>query len=240
MNVALILAKKGSIGAPGKNLYVWRGAPLLNHTIDAASDTGVFDHVFVSTNCEQTAGFARKSNAHVIIRDDAFADNSRYVDSVNHAVHQIQKQIGQIKTITIPMTVQPIREPGVFSRILSLHGEDVDSVVTVKRFDASIAWIFNRKKSGKLAHHESIRYGSDIARRDDLFIIDNAITSFTYESWRKSEGITAWPYLGSRIIGIEQETGNANYNADVNTMDDLEWLEFVSTYPEWKKNRESS
>ena len=58
-HVALLLAKEGSIGCPGKNLYVWKGKTLVEHTVSALRESGCFDRVFLSTNGNRTAAVAR-------------------------------------------------------------------------------------------------------------------------------------------------------------------------------------
>lgn len=234
LDIALILAKKGSLGAPDKNIYEWRGRTLLEWTIEDVRQSQQFGDVFVTTNCPGIASIASDAGATPIMRDDSFADNTRYVDTVNHAIETIDRDF---RTVTIPMVVQPVREVDVYRKILSLHADNIDSVVTVKPFEASLDWIFQQDTAGLLQRHHAISYGGDIARRNDMVMIDNAVVSFTCDSWKRSDGLTPWPYLGRRIKGIVQNTGNANYCVDVNVPDDLEWLEFVSAYPEWKRKR---
>merc|ERR1719163_821460 len=77
-HVALLLAKEGSIGCPGKNLYVWKGKTLVEHTISAPRESGCFDGVFLSTNGSRTAAVARAAGAHVILRPDALAANEKW------------------------------------------------------------------------------------------------------------------------------------------------------------------
>lgn len=237
MNIALILAKGGSIGLPDKNLLEFQGLPLLAHTIIEVQKSACFDEVYVTTNDQAIADVAQQYKAQVIRRSDEYAHNDRYIDSVNHAINQISLPL---RTITIPQVVQPLREPGIFERMLSLHSPRVHSVVTVSRFESSVNWIYARDdETDQLAQLDQIDYRQDLARRDDLFIIDNAIVSFTYTSWQSSEGITSWPYLGKRIIAVEQKHLNTHYNVDINVADDAEWLEFVALYPQWRESRGS-
>ena len=236
MNVALILAKSGSVGLPGKNLLEFQGKPLLIHTLDEILRNACFDDVYVSTNGDTIARTAQNYGVKVIMRADEYAGNDRYVDSVYHAVRSIQPRP---MTITIPQVVQPLREPGLFQQILSLQGPGVDSVVTVTRFESSVDWIYARDgDTGLLRELEKINYTQDTARRDDLFEIDNSVVSFTYRSWKLSRGLTPWPYLGRNIIGVEQKGPNVHYRIDINTPDDAEWLEFISEFPEWKRRRQ--
>lgn len=48
--LALIPARKGSKGLPGKNLRVFRGKPLILHSIEGAIKSGVVDEVILSTD----------------------------------------------------------------------------------------------------------------------------------------------------------------------------------------------
>lgn len=233
MNVALILAKGGSIGLPNKNLLKFQSKPLLTHTVEELKSSGCFCEIFVSTNCSRIARVANREGARVIMRPNEYARNDRYIDSVNLAIGKMNIRPN---TITIPQVVQPLRETNLFERILSFHGPSVDSVVTVAPFGASVDWIYTKnERTHFLEKSKQIVYTKDIARRGDLFLIDNAVVSFTYDSWKRSDGSTPWPYLGKRIVVVEQKRLNVHYHVDINTPGDAEWLEFISLFPEWKK-----
>lgn len=233
-HVALILAKDGSHGLPGKNLLTHQSKPLLIHTLEAVEQSGLFDEVFVSTNGPEIAKYAVDFGAALIARPDSLAANDRYVDAVNQAVASITPTPA---TITVPMVVQPIREEGIFARILASHDDGVDSVVTVTPFESCVDWIFTEDDSGQLDRCDNILYGPAVGRRSDLFIIDNAVVSFTYESWQRSDSLSSWPYLGRRIRPLVQRRDNANFFVDINTADDAEWLDFVATFPDWRSRR---
>lgn len=69
MNIALILAKKGSIGLPGKNLIVWKGKTLLEHTIIHLKKSKLFKEIYVSTNRKnrskpQTSSLSKQAGLH--------------------------------------------------------------------------------------------------------------------------------------------------------------------------------
>ncbi len=234
-NVVLILVKGGSVGVPGKNLYEFSGKTLLAHTIAEVNEAGCFSAVYVSTNCERIAAEATTNGAIVILREEKLARNDMYIEAVNHAVKMF---IEPPDSVTIPQVVQPIREKGIFGKMLGLLEPDVDSVVTVNQFSSSLNWIYARdQRTLFLSALQSQTRAVDIARREDLFEIDNAIVSFSYDSWRNSTGITPWPYLGSRILGIDQKRLNRNFFVDINYPDDIEWLEFISGFPKWRESR---
>jgi CMP-N-acetylneuraminic acid synthetase len=231
MNIVLILAKKGSKGLPGKNLILWNGKSLLEHTINHVKKTKLFNEIYVSTNCNKIKTVALDNDCKVILRNNELAKNSNYVKSVNHAC----KIIKNFHTMTIPMVVQPLRNYEIYKSMLNkLKKKDIDSVVTVDDFEASTAWIFKKHKN-KLTNLKSIDYKNEIGRRNDLVMINNSVVSFKFSSWKKSKGITPWPYLGKSISFIKQKFINKNLKIDINDIEDKKWLFYLTKKLKWKK-----
>ena len=90
MNIVLILAKEGSIGLPGKNIWKIKERTLLGWTIREAKANKLVDRVFVSTNGKKTAQIARDAGAEVIMRDDELAKNEKFMESVDHSIKLIK------------------------------------------------------------------------------------------------------------------------------------------------------
>jgi len=63
--IAVIIARAGSKGLPGKNLKLLAGKPLIAHSIEQAKASGVCDVVLVSTDDEKIARVAREYGAEV-------------------------------------------------------------------------------------------------------------------------------------------------------------------------------
>lgn len=61
--VAIIAARGGSKGLPGKNVALLAGMPLIAHTICHARESGVIDRIIVSTDSEEIAAVARRYGA---------------------------------------------------------------------------------------------------------------------------------------------------------------------------------
>lgn len=82
--VCVIPARSGSKGIKNKNLIDLKGEPLIAWSIKAAKQSGVADHLFVSTDSEEIADIALKYGANVpFIRPKDLAS-----DSV-HAIHVV-------------------------------------------------------------------------------------------------------------------------------------------------------
>lgn len=65
MRIAIITARGGSKRIPKKNIKEFCGRPIIEYSICAALDSGVFDEVMVSTDSEEIASIARACGAKV-------------------------------------------------------------------------------------------------------------------------------------------------------------------------------
>lgn len=83
--VALIPARGGSKGLPGKNLCLLAGKPLLLHTVDAAMQSALVTDIFVSSDDASILHVAREAGCNAIARPPEFAtDASLAADVVRH------------------------------------------------------------------------------------------------------------------------------------------------------------
>ena len=75
--IAIIPARGGSKGLPGKNIRILNGKPLIQHTIEAALQASCIDRVIVTTDDEKIAEVAKKTGAEVpFIRPDVLASDT--------------------------------------------------------------------------------------------------------------------------------------------------------------------
>ena len=73
--IAIIPARSGSKGLKDKNIIDLCGKPLIAYSIEAALETGLFDHVIVSTDSEHYAEIAQHYGAEVIMRGEALSND---------------------------------------------------------------------------------------------------------------------------------------------------------------------
>lgn len=74
--LAIILARAGSKGLPGKNLRPLRGHPLVAWSIDAARRSGLFARIVVSTDGEDIARISKRYGAEVVDRPKKLATDT--------------------------------------------------------------------------------------------------------------------------------------------------------------------
>ena len=88
MNIAIIPARGGSKRIPRKNVRPFFGRPMLAWPIATAVDSGLFDHILVSTEDAEIADVARQAGAEVpFTRPQEIADDhSGTADVIVHAL----------------------------------------------------------------------------------------------------------------------------------------------------------
>ena len=89
--LAVIPARKGSKGLPGKNILTLVNKPLIAWTIEAASDSKYIDRIILSTDSKEIVHVAKQYNCEVpFIRPEKLAtDKASGNDVVLHAIEKI-------------------------------------------------------------------------------------------------------------------------------------------------------
>jgi len=90
--LAIIPARGGSKGVPGKNLKLINGFPLIYFTIKSALKADIFSDVIVSTDDPEIAEVSRKYGALVpFIRDSSLShDTANAVDVIKDSISQMK------------------------------------------------------------------------------------------------------------------------------------------------------
>lgn len=88
MNLAIIPARGGSKRIPRKNIKEFYGKPMIAYAIDAAKESGLFEHIIVSTDDEEIAQISKMLGAEVpFIRPAELSDDlATTVPVIKHAI----------------------------------------------------------------------------------------------------------------------------------------------------------
>jgi CMP-N,N'-diacetyllegionaminic acid synthase len=130
--VALIPARAGSTRVPGKNVMLLAGHPLIAYSIAAATASGVFDSVVVSTDGAEIAEIARRYGADVpgLRRPEIATATSPDIDWVLDAMSGRDDSAFAILRPTSPFrTAETIRRAW---RRFSEAGDHADSIRAVE------------------------------------------------------------------------------------------------------------
>lgn len=105
-NVAIIPARGGSSRIPHKNRKLFHGKPIIAYSIMAAFDSGLFEEVIVSTDCEHIAFIAEAYGAKVQMRDEAHSKDEVGTQEVARYVldqHEKKYELACVIYPTAPM-----------------------------------------------------------------------------------------------------------------------------------------
>ena len=112
-NLCTICMRGGSKGVPNKNLRKLHGKPLMAYTIGQALESGLFDHVVVSTNSNEIAETAKSLGAEAwFLRPAELAtDVSPKLPVIRHAFLEAEKYYGRPFDVLIDLdATSPLRD----------------------------------------------------------------------------------------------------------------------------------
>lgn len=119
--IAIIPARGGSKGLPGKNIKVLCGKPLISYAIDCALQSKSIDRVIVSTDDETIANVALRAGAEVpFLRPTSLAsDSSMAIDTYLYTIDRLAREEGKsFEDLIVLLPTAPLRT-----------SEDVDEAV---------------------------------------------------------------------------------------------------------------
>lgn len=130
--VALVPARGGSKGVPGKNIKQLGSKPLIAWAIEAAAETDAVDRTVVSTDDGDIASVAREWGADVADRPAHLAtDDSLVVDTVRHTVETLGAGADPPRYVVMLEPTTPFRRPADIEACLDrLTDPGIDSVAT--------------------------------------------------------------------------------------------------------------
>lgn len=132
--LAVIPARGGSKGLPGKNLLPLGGKPLIAWTIEQALASQRITDTVVSTDCEQIATVARKYGAQVpFLRPADLATDVAPTEPVmRHALSYMESGRDRYDAVMLLQPTSPVRLPGTIDRaVAQFQAADADSLCGV-------------------------------------------------------------------------------------------------------------
>ena len=139
--LAIIPARGGSKGLPGKNIRPMCGKPLIAWSIEKAKKSRYLDVIMATTDSEEIAEIARSYGAHVpFIRPAELAtDEASTYDVIRHALAFLDEdEASAFDLVVLLEPTSPLREDDDIDRMLEkllAYYEEFDSIVSVGEVD---------------------------------------------------------------------------------------------------------
>jgi N-acylneuraminate cytidylyltransferase len=195
--LAIIPARGGSKGLPGKNIRPFAGIPLIAHTVLLAKNTPEVDRVLVTTDSAQIAEAAKRFGADVPFLRPAELSNDTVSlwPVVKHALNEAEKT-GRYKYVVLLDPTTPCRMPtdisNAFKRLVA--DPNASGIVGVSEPDFNPYWVSVVERNGYIS--DLFSDAADITCRQDapqifringsLYIWNTDFIKAQPEGWRKS------------------------------------------------------
>ena len=140
--VAIIPARGGSTGLPGKHLRLLAGEPLIAHTVRAARGARRLDRVLVSTDDSAIARAARRAGAEVpFMRPVELAvDDAPTLPVIRHAVEWLEAAGERVEVVVTLQPTSPLRDAAEIDAVLDLlERTGADSAVSVTSLEIPVS-----------------------------------------------------------------------------------------------------
>lgn len=224
--LALITARAGSVGLPGKNVTLLAGKPLVTWTIEAAARSQYLDAIYCSTNGDEIARVTEDTGlAKVLWRPDELCTaTAKSIDAVMHAIETLAEQ-GEIFDYVLQLQpTSPLRQTfhidGIIEHVIK---NDLPACVSVHEMH-ELPVLMRHIKAGDSGANElvSVLGKNSTVRRQDApstYYVNGVLYLYRTDILSRETSLNDAPY------GYVME---AEYAHDVHTYDDIvecaEWL----------------
>ena len=225
--LALLTARGGSKGLPGKNIRPLCGRPLIQWSIDTALACDEIDAVVVSTDDEQIAAVATAAGAEVpFLRPPALAgDTASSIDVVIHALDFLERNGRVFDIVLLLEPTSPLREVAdIHVALRRMVDTGAAAIVSVCRAESTHpAFMFRVTAEGRLEPFLSAS-PTGVRRQEieSLFYLDGTLYASTVESLR-----TRRSFYHDDTLAYEVSKWKA---LEIDDIDDFEMVEAIAMY----------
>lgn len=221
--IALIPARGGSKGLPGKNIRPLNGRPLISYAIDCALKARHVNRVIVSTDDCAIADVARQCGAEIpFMRPaDLASDTAQAVDNYIYTIDRLSREEGRpIGEFAVLLPTTPLRTSADVDAAIELFREkQADSVVSYTPEAHPIRWHRYLEPDGAFTDI----FDATLANRQALrtsYYPNGAVYVFRTDVIRQRKYYTerSYAYVMPR-----------NRSVDIDTLEDFRYAEFLMT-----------
>ena len=219
--LAIIPARGGSKGLPGKNIKLLNGKPLIAYTIEAAMAAKKISRIIVSTDSRQIAKVAMDYGAESpFLRPEHLAtDTALSIDIYDYTLSEIEKQEAvKIEKFMVLQPTSPLRTAEDIDNAIELFNtKSADSVISYCQEYHPIKWHRYVTNEGKLKNIFEETLNNRQEERPSYFP-NGAIYIIRRDLIKKRSYISdnSYAYIMDKKKSI-----------DIDTIEDFEYAEFL-------------
>lgn len=219
--IAIIPARCGSKGLPGKNIRSLHGKPMIAYTIEAALESKYIEDVIVSTDCKVIEDMAKKFGAtSLFLRPKELAlDSSKAIDNYLYTINRLNDEFEyNIKNFIVLQPTSPLRAlEDIDGAIKLFYHKKADSVVSYTEEYHPIEWHKHITEDGKFGNIFDERLLNRQEYKPSYFP-NGAIYVLSYELIKHNSyyGDNSYAYIMPRHRSV-----------DIDTLEDFQYAEFL-------------
>ncbi len=221
--IALVPARGGSKGLPGKNIRNLRGKPLIAYSIEAALGAKGVRRVIVSTDDPEIAEVSKKFGAEVpFMRPSELAqDQSLAIDNYIYTIQQLQRNGDPVDQLMVLLPTAPLRTSADIEGAMEIFKKrGADSVISYYKAPHPVQWYKYFDSQGVVRSYfpEGDRLGNRQDERE-AYLPNGAIYIFHSSLLLETKSYFSektFPY----VMPIQR-------SVDIDTLEDFEYAEFL-------------
>lgn len=211
--IALVPARGGSKGVPGKNMRKICGIPLVGYTIQAAMKSIYVDQVYITSDDEQTLSYGRSIGANTIHRPAEFSNDTASANSVvEHFLGTLTNSlIGKNPYIAYLQPTSPLRTAKhLDDAFIKMRARNLHKLISVVEMTDTPFKSFVLNQHGRLEALFDERMTNK--RRQDLPVVylpNGAIYIFPVSDFRHNNSFPSngsYPYIMSKEDSLDIDT----------------------------------
>lgn len=219
--IAIVPARGGSKGLPGKNIKDLLGKPMIVYTIEEALKSKYITEVIISTDCKEIEAVAIKYGAKSpFLRPEYLAsDSAKAIDNYIYTIDRLNKEFAyDIKDFVLLQPTSPLRTVEDIDKSIELFKDkNADSVVSYTEEHHPIEWHKYITEDGKF---ENI-FEEKLLNRQEIkksYFPNGAVFVFDYKLIKQAKYYSdnSYAYIMPR-----------NRSVDVDTLEDFRYIEFL-------------
>ncbi len=216
-NLAVIPARGGSKGVPGKNIRLLGGKPLLVYTVEAAKRSGMFANIVVSTDDPRIRDIALAAGAEApFVRPPELAtDGALAIPTIQHSVREMEARTGSpYEYIAMLQPTTPLRSAeDLVTAMTRLRDEGADGIISVVDVDNWHPRKMKKFSDGLLLDYEP-SLGENPPRQSlpKVYMVNGALYATRRDVLMNNNS-----FKGSRCLGHEmpvERSANIDTEAD--------------------------
>jgi len=219
--IAIVPARGGSKGLPGKNVKDLLGKPMIAYTIEEALKSKYISEVIISTDCKEIEKIAIKYGAKSpFLRPEYLAsDSAKAIDNYIYTIERLNDEFNyNIENFIVLQPTSPLRKVEDIDGAIELFmNKNADSVISYTEEHHPIEWHKYITKDGKF---ENI-FEEKLLNRQEIkksYYPNGAIFVFDYKLIKSNN------YFNKNSFAFIMPR---NRSIDVDYIDDFDYAEFL-------------